>query len=214
MYKITEDDIRYCDWITSKCCNKWGLDMTDDNKQSGREGMCIAAKKFKPELGNKFLTYAQFYITGRVQRENFSKRTHLNRRNYSCVYRNNLHVNLFHKNDPNSDDNQEKTQEAGKATNEKYREIFKRRNLEDEYIKFEETQDALRSMNKTVQFGVINKAIYGIGYHDTAKKIGMNERSIIVMKEQWVTGSRYARLSKPKQKQYYGEGKIGYEVRN
>ena len=209
MYKITKNDIKYCDFWTKRYCLLWGFAPSADDRQTGYEAMCKAVTKFNPEKGTTFWTYAKYLVHAYLYRAHFSGAVFNNGQNYSCVYRNNLQVPI------------ERVVEKGKKCRPSQRFITNTyelpqanktdRNLEDEYIKFEKVQKLLRTMLPAVQIGVINKALYGIDYQDTAVKIGFSKKSVGVMKEQWSKNTSNAKLDRVRQKKYYGNQVIEYQ---
>lgn len=50
----------------------------DDFKQMANEGLVIAAEKFKPEKGNKFITFATWWVLNRVRKPNQEKGAMIN----------------------------------------------------------------------------------------------------------------------------------------
>ena len=72
MYKITEKDIHYCDWLCKKFHLYHGRKPTEDQIQDAREAMCIAADKWDETKARTFISYARWWIYGYVQR-NYNK---------------------------------------------------------------------------------------------------------------------------------------------
>ena len=68
MYKITEEDIHYCDWLCRKFHGFHGRKPTEDQIQDAREGMCIAAYRWDHDKHRTFISYARWWIYGYVQR--------------------------------------------------------------------------------------------------------------------------------------------------
>ena len=75
MYKITEKDIHYCDWLCRKFHAYRGRKPTEDQIQDAREALCIAADRWDPDKHRTFISYARWWIYGYVER-NYSHRFH------------------------------------------------------------------------------------------------------------------------------------------
>ena len=68
-YKITENDVNYCTALCYKFHARYGRIPDEDQIQDCLEFMCVAAKKYTPELSPKFMTYARWWILRAVQKE-------------------------------------------------------------------------------------------------------------------------------------------------
>jgi RNA polymerase sigma factor (sigma-70 family) len=75
MHKITSDDINFCDAFTTNLCKKCGRLPDDDAIQSGREGLCIAAKRYDPEKSDSFKGYATYHIRDQVYQKHYGFRS-------------------------------------------------------------------------------------------------------------------------------------------
>ena len=71
MYKITEDDIDFCDAYVYKLCRKLGRVSDDDAKQCGRLGLVTASHKFDPDRNDNFKGYATWWIRTYLYRDYF-----------------------------------------------------------------------------------------------------------------------------------------------
>ena len=83
-YKITENDVNYCTALCYKFHARYGRIPDEDQIQDCLEFMCIAAKKYTPELSPKFMTYARWWILRAVQKE------------YVRIHGNGYVINNFH----------------------------------------------------------------------------------------------------------------------
>ena len=75
MYQPTQDDIDFCDAFTTKLCKRCGRLPDDDAIQSGREGLCIAAKKYNPEKSDSFKGFATYDIRDQVYQKHYPFRS-------------------------------------------------------------------------------------------------------------------------------------------
>lgn len=71
MYKITKEDISFCDAYTTKLCNRCGRKPDEDAIQSGREGLCVAAQKYDPELSPSFRGFSTYHIRFYVYQKHY-----------------------------------------------------------------------------------------------------------------------------------------------
>ena len=90
MYNITDKDIGYCDALCYRFHGYWGRIPDEDQIQDAREGMCIAAQKYNPELSPRFMTYARWWIKGMVNK--YYNRTYRGYPRSGDVYYQNLQV--------------------------------------------------------------------------------------------------------------------------
>lgn len=71
MYKITSDDIGFCDAYTTKLCKRCGRLPDEDAIQYGRLGLCEAAASYDPARSDSFKGWATYHIKNQVFREHF-----------------------------------------------------------------------------------------------------------------------------------------------
>lgn len=71
MYKITNDDIGFCDAYTTKLCKRCGRLPDEDAIQYGRLGLCEAAQTYDPKRSDSFRGWASWYIMNKVFRDHY-----------------------------------------------------------------------------------------------------------------------------------------------
>ena len=62
MYKITEKDIEYCEWVTRKFYAEKNVKPTEDDMQDAMTEMSLAATRFDKSVGVMFPSYAKPYL--------------------------------------------------------------------------------------------------------------------------------------------------------
>jgi RNA polymerase sigma factor (sigma-70 family) len=71
MYKITSEDIDFCDGYSYILCRRLGKPRCDDALQAARLGLCEAAHKYDPDRSDSFLGYATWWIKSTLYRNHF-----------------------------------------------------------------------------------------------------------------------------------------------
>jgi RNA polymerase sigma factor (sigma-70 family) len=176
-YQITQDDIEYCDALIVLMATAWGRVADDDAIQAGREGMCIAAKYYNPSKKKvKFMTWANKWIKGCLFRHLFNPPNSKGYPYYACVMR-------------------------GGPVSEYIDDVYNKtkRNIESEYVKFEDVQNAFKSMHPNMRKAFIGKALDGKTYAQTGRELGYSRKSLESFIKEWRDG-RYT---------YTGESKEG-----
>ena len=74
-YKITNDDISFCDAYTTKLCKRCGRLPDEDAIQSGRLGLCEAAAKYNPEKSGSFKGWATYLIKKHLYQGHYKMRS-------------------------------------------------------------------------------------------------------------------------------------------
>ena len=165
MYKITENDINYCDALCYKFHGYWGRIPDEDQVQDAREWMCIAATKYKPEIG-KFMTYAGKWIWGAVAKE--YSRTYNGYPKFSDVYYQKLQVNFG-------------DGDLGHAGFDTKNE----RDLADELEKKNQVEKLVKTMPKVVEKALRRNAD-GEKYTEMLSDLGYNTRQALAQKiDRW-----------------------------
>lgn len=162
-YEITQNDINYCDALTYKLCRRYGIIPTEDHIQEGRLGMVIASKKYDPERGVKFMSYAVNDIRAKIlgTRPQYHPDGFPNKR---CVY----YLKL--------------TNSISCIPDFYYKDT---RNLEEEYADFDYVSKVLSKMPDNLRQAVIGKALYGYNYKDLRKDLGLAPGSLETLLYDW-----------------------------
>lgn len=71
MYKITNDDISFCDAYTTKLCKRCGRLPDEDAIQEGRLGLCEAAQTYDPAKSDSFKGWSTYYIKNQIFRDHY-----------------------------------------------------------------------------------------------------------------------------------------------
>ena len=71
MYKITNDDIGFCDAYTTKLCKRCGRLPDEDAIQEGRLGLCEAAQTYDPAKSDSFKGWSTYYIKKQIFRDHY-----------------------------------------------------------------------------------------------------------------------------------------------
>jgi len=160
VYKITDLDVGYCDALCYKFHARYGRIPDEDQIQDCREFMCRAAKKYKPELSPRFMTYARWWILAAVQKE-YVRVNHSNGyiKNNDVFYQG-LHVNV----------------ESIDAMNN--------RNISDEYEKKDLAEKILSTASPRVEQALRRKA-EGENYTDMLADVGCNTRQALKQSIDW-----------------------------
>jgi len=80
VYRITDEDIKYCRWITKKLYSEKNITPTEDDMQDAMAEMSLAATRFDTEVGVKFSSYAKPYL-----RKSMLMKTCIYRRNGGAI---------------------------------------------------------------------------------------------------------------------------------
>lgn len=71
MYKLTADDIDFCDAYSYILCRRLGKPRCDDALQTARLGLVIASHEYDPGLSDNFKGYATWHIRSTLYRDHF-----------------------------------------------------------------------------------------------------------------------------------------------
>ena len=165
MYKISENEINYCDALCFKFHAYWGRIPDEDQIQDAREWMCRATIKYKPEKG-KFMTYAGKWIWGAVAKE--YSRTYNGYPKFSDVFYQKLQVNFG---------DGDLTHYAFDPKND--------RDFAREYEKKDQIEKIVKTMPKVVEQALRRKAD-GENYTEMLTDLGYNTRQALAQKiDRW-----------------------------
>ena len=160
MYKITENDVNYCDALCYKFHSRFGRIPDEDQIQDCREFLCRAAKKYKPELSPRFMTYARWWILSAVQKEYVRVNHNNGYRKSNDVFYQGLQVNV----------------ESIDAMND--------RNISDEYEKKDLAEKILSTASPRVEQALRRNA-EGEKYAEMLSDVGCNTRQALKQSIDW-----------------------------
>ena len=170
MLEITDNEIKYCDFLTSKICYRLGVKLTEDHIQEGRLGMCIAAEKYDPGRGIKFMSYASYWINGLIMRKELNMHWDRGRPLKPCVY-----ATKSQKNVDNQLDRHDALYKGDKTP-------------EDDCIERDLVMKVLEDLPRSAQIGIIEKVFSGTPMMETAVKNGWHRQTPGNQLSRWRNG--------------------------
>ncbi|HUU53158.1 MAG TPA: hypothetical protein VMW44_00790 [Candidatus Bathyarchaeia archaeon] len=163
MYKITQDDIDYCNWIGRKICRRWGCEYDEDKRQDVMENICIAAKTYDPlKYNTKFITYAKSFVMRGISKTFLVYQPNRNTPEKSCPFFQN------------------------KTVNTEFLDIQSNRSLESEYIKFDLVEKTLSSMPPKIREAVFQRFYNDKSYRALSTELGIKKYSICSKVRNWM----------------------------
>ena len=196
MYKITENDIKMCNYFTRRFLLSWGVPITEDLIQEGYLVMCGVAKDYKKERGH-FLAFLHTCIKNNIQRQAYFYTKH-NKRRKSCalmgggiVYideesTNFLHLVLHHKSEIDNNTN----------------DLIENKDL---------INKTLRTMYPIVAKAIVDKFFWDIDYKETAIKSGRKGNYIRATLSNWRKKKEWYVLDTAKrQEKFWGKEPVDF----
>lgn len=182
MYNIEQNDINLSDYWTWRTVRKWSVVADDDDKQNGREALCIAAEKWKPEKG-EFWSFAPTVIRRNLYRKRFG-----------------TNGRVRGKADIMSD-----PELGNQFEDDRYNEpSVDKRTAEDFACDMNEINKAIKTMHPNSVYGLVRKVFYDEDYVETDKAIGVGSGVTATMILSWRNYGRTLNGHKQQQK-YWGE---------
>jgi hypothetical protein len=161
MYKITERDIRECDWYTRRVMGRWEKRADEDDIQTGREAMCYAAQDFEFERGFRLLTYAKHYVHKQLFVKHFNSYNGRATPVKGCMFR------------------------GGIKKPELFLDRYQKIDNEKVIIDRITAKQVLAEMPPELAGAIVSKLMDGKLYQDTAKEIGISGAALDQRLHKW-----------------------------